>query len=153
MIFSETLRSTLAEPIKQCGNNFYAIDVNNPEGFDRFIKSGSGPRVIFAGLGPDPGTAHIAFIGEDFINSSTAIVNLSQKAKETYNCQTAITIGTDIFRSAKLEKIVIVAKGEDKALSLQAGFQDPDTGLGYIIKHHKNKIQIFADQGVLKKYN
>ena len=153
VIFSETLRSTLAEPIKQCGNNFYAIDVNNPEGFDRFIKSGSGPRVIFAGLGPDPGTAHIAFIGEDFINSSTAIVNLSQKAKETYNCQTAITIGTDIFRSAKLEKIIIVAKGEDKALSLQAGFQDPDTGLGYIIKHHKNKIQIFADQGVLKKYN
>jgi hypothetical protein len=153
VVFSETLRSTLPEPIKQCGNNFYPIDINNPEGFDRFIKSGSGPRVIFAGLGPDPGTAHIAFIGEDFINSSTAIVNLSQKAKESYNCQTAITIGTDIFRSAKLEKIIIVAKGEDKALSLRAGFQDPDTGLGYLIKHHKNKIQIFADHLVLQKHN
>ena len=106
--------------------------------------------MIFAGLGPDPGTAHIAFIGEDFINSSTAIVNLSEKARETYNCSTAITIGTDIFRSANLEKIIIVAKGTDKSSSLKAGFQDPDTGLGYIIKHHKNKVQIFADQGALK---
>jgi hypothetical protein len=150
MIFSDNLKQSLSAPIKQCGNKFYPIDTNDLTAFDKFIKSEQGPRLILAGLGPDPSTAHVAFIGEDFINTSTTIVNLSSKAQETYDCTTAVTIGTDIFKSPNLEKIIIVAKGPDKSHSLQAGFQDPDTGLGHIIKHHKNKIQIFADQGALE---
>lgn len=150
IVFAETLRTNLEAPIKQCGENFYPINVNDIDGFDRFIKAGSGPRVIFAGLGPDPGTAHIAFIGEDFINSSTTIVNLSTKAQESYACTTAVSIGTDIFRSGKLEQIIIVAKGADKAESIRAGFRDPDAGLGYLIKHHRDKLRIYADRAALR---
>ena len=91
----------------------------------------------------------MAFIGEDYINTTTAVVDLSSMAALEHNCSRAVTMGTDIFTYANLEAIIVVAKGESKTDPLQAAFADADTGLGYLIKHHTDKLKIYTDHQVL----
>ncbi len=150
--FSLRLKNNLPDLINQLGDRFYAMDVNQIERFDRFIKQSNGPRMIFAGLGTDPSTAHIAFIGEDYINTATAEVELSPMAATEHRCAKAVTIGTDIFKYANLESIIVVAKGESKSDPLEAALEDPDTGLGYLIKHHADKLKIYTDHKVVEKF-
>lgn len=147
--FSSRLKQNLPDLIDQLEDSFYAINIDDIEGFNRFVKQCGGPRVIFAGLGTDPSTAHVAFIGEDYINTTTAVVELSSMASLEHNCSRAVTIGTDIFNYASLESIIVVAKGESKTDPLQAAFSDADTGLGYLIKHHANKLKIYTDHQVM----
>lgn len=147
--FSSRLRKNLPDLIDQIDDSFYAIDIDNIDNFDRFVKRCGGPRMIFAGLGPDPSTAHVAFIGEDYINTTTAVVELSSVAALEHNCSSAVTMGTDIFAYASLEAIIVVAKGGSKADPLEAAFQDADTGLGYLIKHHAHKLKIYTDHQVI----
>ncbi len=149
--FSSRLKENLPDLIEQLGDRFYAIDIANIDKFDRFVKQCGGPRIIFAGLGTDPSTAHIAFIGEDYINTATAEVELSTMAAADHNCSRAVTIGTDIFTYANLESIIVVAKGESKTDPLQAALTDPDTGLGYLIQHHSDKLRIYTDHQVVSK--
>ncbi len=149
--FSSRLRENLPDLINQMDDRFYAIDIDDIESFNRFVKQSGGPRLIFAGLGTDPNTAHIAFIGEDYINTVTAEVELSSMAATDHNCSRAVTIGTDIFAYNNLESIIVVAKGGSKADPLQAAFSDPDTGLGYLIQHHPDKLKIYTDHQVVSK--
>ncbi|MCE2928502.1 MAG: hypothetical protein LW817_02600 [Candidatus Caenarcaniphilales bacterium] len=143
--FSTQLINSLPSVIEQLSEDFFAINIDEIEAYDRFIFRAGGPRLIFLGLGADPSIAHVAFIGEEYINSSTAIVTLSEATAKMHNCTQALTVGTDIFKSNNLERIIIVAKGNGKAQSIEAGFKDPDTGLGYLLKHHRSKITIYAD--------
>jgi len=147
--FSTALTKALPSIVEQAGENFYSIDVDDMQSFDRFIKRGGGPRIIVLGLGADPEIAHVAFIGEDFLNSITAEVKLSAAVAASHDCQTAITIGTDAFDMNNLERIILVVKGKAKATALAAAFKDPDTGLGHLIKHHADKLEIFADEPAL----
>ena len=149
--FSSRLRENLPDLLDQLDDSFYAIDIQSVDDFDRFVKRCGGPRIIFAGLGTDPSTAHIAFIGEDYINTTTAVVELSSMAALEHNCSRAVTIGTDIFSYAGLEAIIVVAKGGSKADPLEAAFADADTGLGYLIKHHSEKLKIYTDHQVMGK--
>jgi 6-phosphogluconolactonase/glucosamine-6-phosphate isomerase/deaminase len=148
--FSSRLKQNLPDLIGPLEDSFYAINIDDMEGFDRFVKQCGGPRIIFAGLGTDPST-HVAFIGEDYINTTTAVVELSSMASLDHNCSRAVTIGTDIFNNASLEAIIVVAKGGSKADPLQAAFADADTGLGYLIKHHASKLKIYTDHEVMGK--
>jgi 6-phosphogluconolactonase/glucosamine-6-phosphate isomerase/deaminase len=139
--FAEAIQKKL---FNICKNNFTEIDTKRLEDFDEFLKS-NGPRVIVAGLGQDAQNAHFAFIGEEFINSETCKINLSQEMQAKHHCQEAVTIGTDILEHPNLEKIYVVISGEDKALSLKNAFADDTTGLGYVIAKHSDKLTIFAD--------
>lgn len=147
--FARELKENLPKLISKLGDKFFAMDFFNPSTFDDFVKSNSGPRLILMGLGLDPEIAHIAFIGEEYINSQTSIVTLSSNTAKQYSASKAITIGTDIFAFANLEQIIIVVKGLNKAKSLKTGFTDPDTGLGYLLKHYSHKTTIYADYAAL----
>jgi len=149
--FSKKLRFALANIIEQIADNFYAFDVDDIDAFDKFIKADGGPRVIFLGLGKDPENAHVAFIGEEYLNSDTAIVNLAPSTAEALKCKQGLTIGTDIFKSSNLEKIIVVASGKSKSEALESAFHDPDTGLGYLIAHHSSKLSIYADYEALSQ--
>lgn len=148
-IFSSVLKKSLKNITEQVEERFYSIDVSKIEDFDRFIKRGGGPRIIVLGLGGDPEIAHVAFIGEEFINSVTAEVKLSEAVAKDHKCERAVTIGTDIFDLNNLERIILVVKGKSKAEALAAAFDNPDTGLGYLIANHANKLEIFADEAAL----
>lgn len=143
--FSDKLYKALPSVLKHIQERFFEIDTDDFMPFDRFIKSGGGPRLIFLGIGGDPSRAHVAYIGEEYINSETRVVELSKEEKLKQKVAKAVTIGTDIFNSVNLESIIVVAKGLDKAEALKAAFEDEDTGLGYLIKHHSNKLKIYAD--------
>ncbi len=151
--FAEDLKNALPEPLKQAQENFYAIDTENLDDFDRFLKKNAGPRKIYCGLGRDPASAHIAFIGEEYVNNSTTIIELSPLTAKKHNTYKAATIGTDIFESANLEKIIVVAYGKEKAESLKAAFENPDTGLGYLIQNYSEKLEIYVDKEVLFLFN
>lgn len=142
--FASRLQEQLSNVVKQCKNNFFAIDTNNIESFEQFMKRARGPRLIVLGLGANPATAHVAFMGEEFINSAIEEIKLSKELAQAHGTETAITIGSDIFRSPALESIILVAKGRNKAKALAAAFKDPDTGLGYLIKHHADKLKIYT---------
>lgn len=144
--FANRLRNSLPNVISQANERFYAIDINSYEDFDRFVKIQGGPRLILMGLGEDDSTAHVAFIGEEFINTTTTMVNLSEKTSNSLKCSAAVTIGTDIFKFPSIEGLIVVAKGRSKAESLKAAFEGPDTGLGYLINNHRNKLKIYADR-------
>lgn len=150
--FATALKNSLPNVISQVKENFYEIDTEDVDAFDKFIKLGGGPRLIVFGLGSDPEIAHVAFIGEEFINSTTAQVKLSETLAKKLKSESAITIGTDIFKSANLERIIVVAKGKNKAKSLANAFNDPDTGLGYIIKNYSEKLKIYADHTALADF-
>ncbi len=145
MSFSDRLYMALPELLSRLGDNFYPINPKKLDSYDRWIKSNGGPRLIVLGLGEDPEKAHIAFMGEEYINTSTAIVKLGLTASAQHSCVEALSIGSDIFELPKLERIIVVAKGQAKQASLSAAFDDPDTGLGYLIKHHSSKLIIYAD--------
>lgn len=147
--FADDLKNALPEVMKQVGENFYAINTQELADFDRFWKLRGGPKTIFLGLGADPATAHIAFIGEEYVNNSTAVIELSPLAAKKHDTYQAATIGTDIFESANLEKIIVVAYGKEKAESLKAAFENPDTGLGYLIENHSEKLNIYLDKDML----
>lgn len=143
---------------KSRGVNLDAI-ANTLEKFDSSIKSDGGPKSIYGGLGKDPKIAHFAFIGEEGINKTTAHIKLSPSAQlksEKGDAVEAITIGTDIVSSPNLQNIYVVMKGNGKATSLKAAVEDskkdsPTTGLGWIIKHHPEKLNILADKPAVSK--
>ncbi|MDD9898356.1 MAG: hypothetical protein OXU45_05070 [Candidatus Melainabacteria bacterium] len=147
--FGDRLASELKELVNQCGDRFYKINPDDIPNFERFIRSARGPRLIVLGLGADPNTAHVAFIGEDYINSSIDRVELTEALAAEHGCKQAVTIGTDIFRMPSIEAIIVVAKGKNKAKALAAAFDDPDTGLGYLIKYHADKLKIYTDQDAI----
>ena len=151
-IFSSVIRKSLKSVIDQVAENFYGIDVEDILSFDRFVSRGGGPRVIVLGLGGDPEIAHVAFIAEEFLNTTTAKVKLSAAVAKDHRCEEAITIGTDIFKSGQLKRIILAVKGESKAAALAAAFKDPDTGLGYLIKNYPDKLEIFADEAALRSF-
>ncbi len=147
--FAKAIKSKLPNLINQISGKFIAINVNDIEAFDKFLRQGGGPRLIFAGLGKNPEHAHFAFIGEDFINSQTCEIELSTEMKKEHKVSKAITIGTDILASTNLEKIYVVVKGEAKAAALKAALEDDTTGLGYVIANHASKLCILADKEAL----
>jgi 6-phosphogluconolactonase/glucosamine-6-phosphate isomerase/deaminase len=147
--FSDKLIASLPSIIEQLQERFFPINIDDIKSYDLFIKRGGGPRIIVLGLGADPEIAHVAFIGEEFINTTTTEVELSDPLKDSQGAHSAITIGTDIFRSSNLEKIIVVVKGATKAESLTQAFINPDTGLGYLIKNHSDKLTIYADESAL----
>jgi 6-phosphogluconolactonase/glucosamine-6-phosphate isomerase/deaminase len=148
--FSTKLISSLPSVVDQLQERFYVIDIDDMTRYDLFIKRGGGPRIIVLGLGADPEIAHVAFIGEEFINTTTAKVELSDPLKDSQGAKFALTIGTDIFRSSNLERIIVVVKGASKAESLAQAFSNPDTGLGYLINNHLDKLIIYADDSALQ---
>lgn len=150
--FAKAIKFKIPNILFQLKNIFKEIDINDPEGFSQYLKS-TGPRVIFAGLGADPAHAHFAFIGEDFINTETTKVTLSENVQNTHGCKEAVTIGTDILELNSIEKIYVVAKGQAKAESLKAAFEDDTTGLGYLIANHSDKLCIIADNKALELMN
>lgn len=148
--FSNRLKSSLPNLIKNLDDRFYAIDIDDIESFERFIRRAGGPRLIILGLGANPDTAHVGFMGEEYINTATTEVTLSESAAKEHNCPTAITIGADIFQAHSLEAIIVVAKGKSKALSLKAAFGDADSGLGYLIHKHSDKLKIYTDHEAIQ---
>ncbi len=126
-------------------DKFRTIDINDPKAFDTFIKGGGGPKTIYFGLGLDPTRAHVAFIGEEYINSTTTRISLSDSERPIEEITQAITVGADIFKSDNLENIYVVAIGKEKSESLKAAFNDVDTGLGYLIEHYPEKLSILCD--------
>jgi 6-phosphogluconolactonase/glucosamine-6-phosphate isomerase/deaminase len=148
-LFAKTLKRALPTAFKSLGERFFAIDPEDPEAFDKFVKSCGGPRLIYCGIGSDPSRVHVAYIGEEYINSATTVIQLSPKLAELTTAEHAITVGTDIFDYAGLESVIVSAKGASKAESLKAAFKDPDTGLGWLIGHHPKKIKIYCDNEAL----
>lgn len=143
--FASQLETQLSNVVKQC-SSFYKIDTEEIEAFDKYIRMAGGPRLIVLGLGADPNTAHVAFMGEEYINSSVERIKLTDALAAIHGTDSAVTIGSDLFRMASVESIIVVAKGRSKAKSLAAAFEDPDTGLGYLIAHCAEKLQIYTDQ-------
>lgn len=143
--FASQLETQLSNVVKQC-SSFYRIDTEDISGFEKYIRMAGGPRLIVLGLGADPNTAHVAFMGEEYINSSIERIKLTDALAAIHGTDSAITIGTDLFRMASVESIIVVAKGRSKAKSLAAAFEDPDTGLGYLIAHCAGTLQIYTDQ-------
>lgn len=143
--FGQMLKESLHNVTEHIGDRFYVMDVNNPVDFDKFIRLKGAPRLIYLGLGADPDRAHVAYIGEDYINTTTAIVELGPHEKLKWGIQQALTIGTDIFKFPSLESIRVLVKGKHKTKSLETAFTDPDTGLGFLIKHHNEKLKIYCD--------
>lgn len=143
--FSSQIKASMSEVFKQVGENFYPINIKSAKDFELYLSQGGGPRKIYFGLGADPANAHVAFIGEEFINSTVTRINLSESASDVLECKEALTIGTDVFDSTNLERIVVVAKGSNKAESLKASFSDSETGLGFLIENYSNKLEIHAD--------
>ena len=150
--FSTNIKAALVNldsPSFNVEENFYSIDTREPEAFDRFIKSQKGPRLIYMGLGSNPDIAHVAYIGEEYINSCTTKVKLSSHEAQKQQCSEAISIGTDIFEYPSIEELRIIVQGYNKAESLKAAFQNPDTGLGYLLEEHFNKVKIYCDHAAL----
>lgn len=148
--FSSALQKELGFIINQIGSRFFPINIKQPETFNEFIKINEGPRLIFLGLGSDPENAHIAFIGEEYINSETSIVRLSSSMEKEFNCTHGLTIGTNIFENPNLEEIIVVVKGKSKSKSLKSALEDEETGLGYLIKNYSKKLVIYADEAAIK---
>lgn len=144
-LFGESIKKALSN----LADKFTPINPQDLEGFDRFIKAKGGPRLIYFGLGSDPSRAHVAYIGEDFVNSTTAIIQLSEAAIPNPKIDQALTIGTDIFDCENLEAIRVVVIGESKAESLLASFNDADTGLGFLLANHAHKLSLYCDQDSL----
>lgn len=147
--FAKAIKFKIPNILFQLTNIFKEIDIDKAEEFSQYLKT-TGPRVIFAGLGADPELAHFAFIGEEFINTEVAKINLSPAVKEAHGCTQALTIGTDTLELNSIEQIYVVVKGQKKAESLKAAFEDDSTGLGYVIANHSNKLTIIADSKALE---
>ena len=144
-LFSEILKNSLPNLIDKLGERFYSIDPNHPEDFERFIHQRGGARVIYLGLGADPSTAHVAFIGEDYINREISRVELAELSSNKLGVKQAVTIGTDVFNTSSLAKIVITITGEEKTEAFKAAMENPDTGLGYLLNNHLENLHIFCD--------
>lgn len=144
-LFSEILKNSLPNLIDKLDERFYSIDPNHPEDFERFIHQRGGARVIYLGLGADPSTAHVAFIGEDYINREISIVELAELSSSKLGVKQAVTIGTDVFKTPSLTKIVITIIGEEKTEAFKAAMENPDTGLGYLLNNHLENLHIFCD--------
>jgi 6-phosphogluconolactonase/glucosamine-6-phosphate isomerase/deaminase len=147
--FGSRLRKSLSTVVEYIGEGFFQMDIDDFKTFDSFIKSVGGPRLMFLGIGSDPSRTHVAYIGEEYLNRESSIIELSKEEKLKQKVAKAISIGTDIFQAPSLESIIVVAKGLDKAEALKAAFEDEDTGLGYLIKHHPDKLKIYADAEAL----
>lgn len=137
--------NSIAAALPSVADKIYQIDPEQPKAFDDFVKAGGGPRIIYFGLGVDPKRAHVAFIGEESLNATTEIVNLSEIEQPNDQVTKALTIGTDIFDLANLTAIRVVVSGAEKAESLKQGLEDPKTGLGYVVAKYPEKLEIFAD--------
>lgn len=144
-LFSEILKNSLPNLVDKLGERFYSIDPNHPEDFERFIHQRGGARVIYLGLGADPSTAHVAFIGEDYINREISTVELAELSSSKLGVKQAVTIGTDVFKTPSLTKIVITITGEEKTEAFKAAMENPDTGLGYLLSNHLENLHIFCD--------
>jgi 6-phosphogluconolactonase/glucosamine-6-phosphate isomerase/deaminase len=144
-LFSEILKNSLPNLIDKLGERFYSIDTKHPEDFERFIHQRGGARVIYLGLGADPSTAHVAFIGEDYINREISTVELAELSSSKLGVKQAVTIGTDVFKTPSLTKIVITIIGEEKTEAFKAAMENPDTGLGYLLSNHLESLHIFCD--------
>ena len=144
-LFSEILKNSLPNLIDKLGERFYSINTDHPEDFERFIHQRGGARVIYLGLGADPSTAHVAFIGEDYINREISTVELAELSSSKLGVKQAVTIGTDVFKTPSLTKIVITIIGEEKAEAFKAAMENPDTGLGYLLNNHLENLHIFCD--------
>ncbi|MEB3316109.1 MAG: hypothetical protein VKK32_07860 [Candidatus Melainabacteria bacterium] len=144
-LFSEILKNSLPNLIDKLGERFYSINTDHPEDFERFIHQRGGARVIYLGLGADPSTAHIAFIGEDYINREISTVELAELSSSKLGVKQAVTIGTDVFNTSSLTKIVITIIGEEKTEAFKAAMENPDTGLGYLLNNHLENLHIFCD--------
>jgi 6-phosphogluconolactonase/glucosamine-6-phosphate isomerase/deaminase len=144
-LFSEILKNSLPNLIDKLGERFYAINTRHPEDFERFIHQRGGARVIYLGLGADPSTAHVAFIGEDYINREISTVELAELSSSKLGVKQAVTIGTDVFNTPSLTKIVITIIGEEKTEAFKAAMENPDTGLGYLLNNHLENLHIFCD--------
>lgn len=144
-LFSEILKNSLPNLVDKLGDRFYSIDPNHPEDFERFIHQRGGARVIYLGLGADPSTAHVAFIGEDYINREISTVELAELSSSKLGVRQAVTIGTDVFKTPSLTKIVITIIGEEKTEAFKAAMENPDTGLGYLLSNHLENLHIFCD--------
>ena len=153
-LFSDILKENLANLIDPIKDRFYPIDIEKPADFERFIHQRGGARAIYLGLGADPSTAHVAFIGEEYINREITIVDLGESSAQKLGVKQALTIGTDVFNSSSLERIVITISGEGKSEAFKAALENPDTGLGFLLKNHLEKLHIFCDhlfiQGIRK---
>ncbi|MFM7457811.1 MAG: hypothetical protein ACKO3R_04015 [bacterium] len=144
-LFSEILKSSLPNLVDKLGERFYSIDTRHPEDFERFIHQRGGARAIYLGLGEDPSTAHVAFIGEDYINREISTVELAELSSSKLGVKQAVTIGTDVFKTPSLTKIVITITGEEKTEAFKAAMENPDTGLGYLLSNHLEILHIFCD--------
>lgn len=149
-LFSTAILDSMPELFSNLAEEFLSIKPAQSFVFDKLIKSNGGARSIYCGLGSDPELAHIAFIGEEYINTTTTVVTLSEAMQEVHACSKALTLGTDAFALNNLEEIVVVARGPAKARSLVAGMEDPDTGLGYLVKNHLDKLSIYTDHEAIK---
>lgn len=157
--FSTALKKSLPSVLAQ--TSFHSLQVRELNEFDRFIKNSGGPRRIYMGLGADPAIAHVAFIGEaGYLNSSTEIVPLSFSESRKHNfagqkISHAATMGTDIFELNNLKQkdsLIVVVIGAAKSKALAQAFKDADTGLGYLIANHGDKLKIYADSAALADY-
>lgn len=155
-LFSDILRSSLPNLIDELGERFYPIEIEHPEHLERFIHQRGGARAVYLGLGADPGTAHVAFIGEEYINREVSVVDLAELSSQRLGVARAVTIGTDVFNSSGLEKIVLTITGEEKVEAFKAALENPDTGLGYLLSYHLDSLHIFCDhlftQGLKKSF-
>lgn len=143
--FATNLKEALPELISKLKNEFYEIDIKNPEAYQQFLNIHSGARAIYLGLGADPSTAHIAFIGEEYLNREISEIFLSETTAEKLSVEKAVTVGTDIFESSSLERIILTIKGASKVDSFLAALIDNDTGLGYLLEKHLTKLEIYTD--------
>ncbi len=143
--FATNLKEALPELMSKLKNNFYEIDIKKPEAYQHFLNIQAGARAIYLGLGADPSTAHVAFIGEEYLNREISEVFLSEATSKKLGVEKAVTVGTDIFESSSLERIILTIKGTDKVPSFLAALEDNDTGLGYLLENHLAKLEIYSD--------
>jgi len=140
-LFSEGIKKALPS----LSSKFISIDPQDLGAFDKLLKRNGGPRLIYFGLGSDPSRAHIAYIGEEYINETTAKIKLSESMRPEPGITHALTMGTDLFNSENLEAIRVVVIGLKKRESLQAGFNDVNTGLGFLLENHSAKTTLYKD--------
>ncbi|MCH2226955.1 MAG: hypothetical protein MK033_04200 [Candidatus Caenarcaniphilales bacterium] len=143
--FSETLEASLSNLCPKLGDRFYKIDTEDLNSFQHFINIRAGARAIYLGLGENPESAHVAFIGEEYVNREIVEVELTESCAEKLGVTKAVTVGTDIFSSAGLERIVLTISGAHKVASFMAAIENIDTGLGYLLEHHLDKLGIYCD--------
>lgn len=148
--FRDIIVNDLDFPIQQIGARWKPLNPNKPERYILEMPKKRLPSFAFVGLGAGPKGAHVAYFGEDGnIFETTTRIKLGEEEAQRRNVTHAFSMGADSL--LKIDHITVTVKESRKMASLIAAFEDaqqpgpPKTGLGWLIRHRSEHINIVAD--------